>query len=45
MGKVFGSREPEVAEATKESISLLQKEDRLEGILEVAGKFLVESVV
>ena len=45
MGKVFGSREPEVAEATNESISLLHKEDRLEGTLEVAGKFLVESEV
>ena len=45
MGNVFGSSEPEVAEATKESISLLHKEDRLEGTLEVAGKFLVESEV
>ena len=45
MGKVFGSSEPEVAEATNESISLLHKEDRLEGTLEVAGKFLVESEV
>ena len=45
MGNVFGSSEPEVAEATNESISLLHKEDRLEGTLEVAGKFLVESEV
>ena len=45
MGKLFGSREQEVAETTNESISLLQKEDRLEGTLEVAGKFRIESEV
>ncbi len=45
MGKVFGSREQEVAEATNEPISLLQKDDRLHGTLEVAGKFLIESYV
>ena len=45
MGKVFGSSQPEVVEATNESISLLHKEDRLDGTLEVAGKFLIESEV
>ena len=45
MGKLFGSTEPEVAEVTNESISLLHKEDRLEGTLEVAGKFRIESEV
>ena len=45
MGKLFGSREPEVSEATNDSISLLQKEDRLEGTLEVSGKFRIESEV
>ena len=45
MGKLYGSREPEVSEATNESISLLHKEDRLDGTLEVAGKFLIESEV
>ncbi len=45
MGKLFGSKEPEVAEVTNESISLLHKEDRLEGTLEVAGKFRIECEV
>ncbi len=45
MGKIFGSTEPEAANGTSESISFLDKEDRLEGTLEVAGTFRIECEV
>ncbi len=45
MGKIFGSTEPEAANGTSESISFLDKLDRLEGTLELAGTFRIESEV
>ena len=45
MGKILGSTEPEAANGTSESISFLDKEDRLEGTLELAGTFRIESEV
>ncbi len=45
MGKFLGSTEPEAANGTSESIGFLDKMDRLEGTLELAGTFRIECEV